>query len=129
MTAQLVLPAELSAVSTARRRVGDQVARCVTACSGPSDEDIVELLTSEAVAHAVRHGTGPVTVDVLCAREHVCIVVTGTSPAVPVVRQVGPEATGGRGMALIDHLATRWGLDLASPPTAGKTVWFQLTSS
>ncbi|MCI2239164.1 ATP-binding protein [Paenibacillus sp. TRM 82003] len=127
--AQLVVAPELSAVCTARHWVSDVVARCC-ATSGPQvDEDLVELLTSEVVANAVRHGQGPVTVEVACAEEHVRIAVTDASPTAPVVRHVGPEATGGRGMALTDLLATRWGVETAHPPARGKTVWFQLSGS
>ncbi|WP_432502423.1 ATP-binding protein [Kineococcus arenarius] len=124
--AQLVLEPQLSAVCTARHWVSDVIARwCAT--SGPRvDGDLVELLTSEVVANAVRHGRGPVTVEVACVEEHVCVAVTDAGPDVPVVRRVGPEATGGRGMALTDLLATRWGVRAAQPPASGKTVWFQL---
>ena len=127
--ARLVLDAHLSAVSTARRWVGDEVVRCATEGARQVDEDLLELLTSEAVSNAVRHGAGPVTVDVLCGEQHVCIAVTDTGAATPVVRHVGTGATGGRGMALIDGLATRWGLTTLSPPAVGKTVWFQLAGS
>ncbi|WP_432491966.1 ATP-binding protein [Kineococcus auxinigenes] len=123
---QLVLAPQLSAVCTARHWVSDVVARCC-ATSGPHvDGDVVELLTSEVVANAVRHGQGPVTVEVACAEEQVRVAVSDAGPDVPVVHRVGPESTGGRGMALTDLLATRWGVEPAQPPARGKTVWFQL---
>ena len=124
---QLVLEPRLSAVSTARRWVTQIVARCCANSRVRVDEDVAELLTSEVVANAVRHGRGPVTVDVACDGAHLRVAVTDAGPAAPVLRHVGPEATGGRGMALIDHLSTRWGSRAARPPATGKTVWFELT--
>ncbi len=41
----------------------------------------------------------------------------------PVPRQTGLDAEGGRGLALVDSLAVRWGTDSAPE---GKTVWFEL---
>ncbi|WP_432485096.1 ATP-binding protein [Kineococcus esterisolvens] len=127
--ARLVLDPELSAVATARHWVSDEVTRCGAPCAAQVDEDVVQLLTSEVVGNAMRHGAGPVTIEVDCDEEHVRIAVTDASPATPVVRHVGPEATGGRGMALIEQLASRWGSRAARPPATGKTVWFQLTGT
>ncbi len=57
---------------------------------------------------------------------------------VPTARRAEPEAIGGRGVALIDTLATRWGVHAASgtnpdadtspdaSTSGGKTVWFEL---
>ena len=127
--AQLVLDPHLAAVPAARRWVVGVLSRCCTTDRFAVDEDVVELLTSEVVANAVRHGEGPVTIDVACGADDVRIAVTDAGTDTPVVRHVGPEATGGRGMALLDHLATRWGLDRAQPPATGKTVWFRLSGA
>ncbi|WP_067456729.1 ATP-binding SpoIIE family protein phosphatase [Actinomadura macra] len=41
----------------------------------------------------------------------------------PRIRSAGETDEGGRGLYLVDQLATRWG---ARPTTAGKAVWFEL---
>jgi hypothetical protein len=41
----------------------------------------------------------------------------------PVLQESSPTAESGRGLSLVDALATRWGIDPASP---GKSVWFEL---
>ncbi|MGW0999352.1 ATP-binding protein [Streptomyces sp. NPDC002523] len=49
--------------------------------------------------------------------------VADSSSRAPVPRCVGGEATGGRGLALVDCLADRWGW---SPEGAGKSIWCEL---
>ncbi|MFJ3642595.1 ATP-binding protein [Streptomyces sp. NPDC090108] len=49
--------------------------------------------------------------------------VADTSSRAPVPRCAGGEATGGRGLALVDCLADRWGW---SPEGAGKSIWCEL---
>ena len=44
----------------------------------------------------------------------------------PVLRHVDAMATGGRGVALIDQLATGWGVE--EEPEDGKTVWFDVAT-
>jgi hypothetical protein len=41
----------------------------------------------------------------------------------PRIRSAGETDEGGRGLYLVDQLATRWG---ARPTSDGKAVWFQL---
>jgi hypothetical protein len=48
------------------------------------------------------------------------VEVTDSSPALPQHRNYGPDATTGRGIALVEALSTAWGVE--SSPT-GKTVW------
>ena len=86
----------------------------------------IALLTTEAVTNAVRHGPegGTVTVEVSLVRGQWRVAVTDQSRARPVVRDVAPTALGGRGVMLIDRLATAWGVETAAG--AAKTVWFQV---
>lgn len=49
--------------------------------------------------------------------------VADTSSRAPVPRCAGGDATGGRGLALVDCLADRWGW---SPEGAGKSIWCEL---
>lgn len=118
--AQQELPGQLSAVGVARHWVSDYCARVVS----EDTRQVLELLTSEVVANAVLHGGGALTLAVGRAPGHVVVAVSDGSPQPPTVRAVELEATGGRGVALVDVLAQEWGWEPCPP---GKRVWFRLT--
>ena len=94
-------------------------------------EPIVEvavLVTSELMANAVNHAPPPGRLQVRADGERVHIEVSDGSEREPRLVLQGPAAAaaGGRGLLLIDRLATRWGWD-ARP--AGKIVWCEVSLS
>ncbi|MGC5010586.1 ATP-binding protein [Streptosporangium sp. DT93] len=111
----------------------DQVARArrlVSATLGrdhPLHDDCV-LLTSELATNAVIHsrsaGGGTFTVTVTCSAGGVRVAVQDEgSSQVPCACRASAEATGGRGLPLLETLAHRWGL----VRQAGfNRVWFEL---
>ena len=118
----LTLPAAPSTPRAARHFLVDTLRRRQVR-SGVVD--VATLLTSELVTNAVRHGRGPVTVSVRTDPPSVRVVVHDDNPAMPVLGAGDdPAAEGGRGLRLVELLATRWGAD-AHPP-GGKDVWFEL---
>lgn len=82
--------------------------------------DDVVLVVSEMVTNAVRHGTGPVTLELERDTQAVVVGVRDESPEQPVARQADADAEGGRGLELVDLLCVAHGVR-SSPP--GKTVW------
>ncbi len=93
---------------------------------GCSDEvlDDCALLTSELVGNAIRHGPAEplvLTVDLLLLIDMLLLGVTDGSPAHPELRRAGPEDETGRGMHLIQALASEWGV--YQSPTHEKTTW------
>ncbi|MEV7321882.1 SpoIIE family protein phosphatase [Streptomyces sp. NPDC093970] len=78
-----------------------------------------ELIVSELVTNAVRHGAGPITLRLIRHEVLVC-EVTDTSDSVPHLRHARPTDEGGRGLFLVAQLASRRGTR-NSP--SGKTVW------
>ncbi len=74
--------------------------------------DTVEMLISELVTNAVRHGQGE-QVGVLLAYGdgELFLAVDDGTPSRAYVRQVGPEAEGGRGMVIVQALSGSWGTD------------------
>lgn len=86
---------------------------------------VIALLTTEAVTNAIRHGPadGEVEVSFTRRRDALRVTVRDQSPAAPVIRGAGPGSPDGRGVMLIDHLSTRWGVD-HGPGT--KAVWFEV---
>lgn len=93
----------------------------------PDVRDVAVLLTSELVANAVVHTTGPVTLSVQDGIGQVRVeVVDGDSRPLRQPGDPGSEtAESGRGLQIVDALASAWGSD-HRPDAAGKTTWFEL---
>jgi DNA-binding NarL/FixJ family response regulator len=83
----------------------------------------VELIVSELVTNAITHGQSSPRIEVALTRRAVRVAVHDTNPTLPTHRQPDVDRPGGRGLHLVDHIASRWG---AEPTTDGKVVWFEL---
>jgi len=87
--------------------------------------DTVALLVSEVATNALVHGNGDVQVRVVAQGGVLRVEVSDESPQLPVVRTAGLLEEGGRGLALVETLASSWGV---RPEATGKSVWFELTA-
>lgn len=113
------LPSDTMAAREARRRVVQLLAdRCPL-----TTVETAALLTSELVTNAVVHGAPPVELRVELAEQVVRVEVHDGADDPPVLRQAGPSDAGGRGLAIVDALASRWG---AQRRDEGKALWFEL---
>ncbi len=116
----LSLGAELRSVRAARRFVQEHCR--VLALSDALCDDAL-LLTSELVTNAVLHGRSEVCVEVGVADGRVRVAVVDENSRRPAPVPEDPDALDGRGLALVDALADRWGVEERS---GGKAVWFEL---
>lgn len=87
--------------------------------------DVVTLLTSELVANAALHGAGPVQLAVTAADDALHVEVHDRSSDLPQARAAGHLDDSGRGLMLVERLASAWGVAPCDVP-AGKRVWFDL---
>lgn len=86
----------------------------------------LQLCADELLTNVIRHvGAGaPVTLRVTCDRGRMRLAVTDPDPrALPVLRSAAEDDEGGRGLALLDALSLRWGVEQAP---GGKTIWCEL---
>ncbi|WP_165570405.1 SpoIIE family protein phosphatase [Aeromicrobium sp. IC_218] len=86
-------------------------------------EDAVLLLVSEMVTNALVHARSTAHLALWQLSDAVRIEVSDDSPHEPRPRLASAEATGGRGMLLIEALSSRWG---TMERREGKTVWAQV---
>lgn len=88
------------------------------------EADAVLLIVSELVTNALVHTQGPVRVELTHAGDRVRVAVSDSSPrapAKPVI--VDWEATGGRGLFLVEAMSASWG---TVPVGGGKQVWSEI---
>ncbi|MEV4747572.1 ATP-binding protein [Streptosporangium sp. NPDC049248] len=133
-------PATPDQVRSARAFVAD-----ILGDEHPLRDDAM-LLTSELATNAVEHsvkptGTQPADVGTAVpepkdpSREFVVtvaftphgVIITVQDPGsaqIPHVRNSSPDATGGRGLLLVNDLATRWGFHR---DPRGTVIWLELT--
>lgn len=146
---RLTLDQQLSSAAMARHWVCDH---CPEQHLPAARRWIAELLTSELVANALEHGSGPVLLTLTHDDEGIVVGISDGDTRVPSLRRQVPTATEGRGIALVDALATTWGYypshaadeaqEATDGPTwpapddttdtsvaqSGKTVWFHLAT-
>ncbi|MFD5497215.1 ATP-binding protein [Streptomyces sp. NPDC001812] len=124
---QLEIRPDPAEVGRARQWTRSRLAGSGIEADEPLSETLV-LLVSELVTNAVVHTGCPAVLrlsltDVEAGEATVRLEVADRSSRVPVPRCVDGDATGGRGLALVDGLADRWGW---SADGTGKRIWCEL---
>ncbi|WP_328946341.1 ATP-binding protein [Streptomyces sp. NBC_00250] len=112
----------VAGISALRRRVVETLE--ALGCT----EDLVDtaaLLATELLSNGLTHadtGSAPraVRLDMYWSGYDLTIAVTDADPRPPVARTSDGDEEHGRGLALVDALATCWG---SIPLPNGKTVW------
>ncbi|MFF4032081.1 ATP-binding protein [Streptomyces sviceus] len=124
---QLEIRPDPAEVGRARRWARSRLAGAGTGIDESLAETLI-LLVSELVTNAVVHTGRPAVLRLSLPGDEVesatvRLEVADRSDRAPVPRCVDGDATGGRGLALVDGLADRWGW---SPEGVGKSIWCEL---
>lgn len=85
--------------------------------------DDATLLVSELVTNAILHARTPIDLVVRKVKTAVRVEVFDEGSGVAQAVYPDLEAAAGRGLGLVEAVATRWGVDDAD---IGKTVWFEI---
>ena len=107
---------DLFAAWVANGRLADDVATADIAATA-------QLLATELVSNAVRHSDLSIEVSVALSGDCLRVGVFDSSHRMPLVRRADAEETSGRGLLMVETLASRWGIQAMSH---GKQVWFEL---
>ncbi|MDX3076730.1 SpoIIE family protein phosphatase [Streptomyces sp. MI02-7b] len=110
------LQADPAAVAAARHLAGEQLAAW-----GIEGDTVfsTELIVSELVTNAIRHGAPPLALRLINDRTLTC-EVRDAGPAAPRLRHARTVDEGGRGLFITAQLAQVWGTRYDAE---GKTIW------
>jgi anti-sigma regulatory factor (Ser/Thr protein kinase) len=105
-------------------RTAPRVARAVaTEVAGEADDFLI--VVSELVTNAVDHGDAPLHLRVRHDPDDgaLAVEVTDSARRVPALASPGPSEERGRGLRIVDAIATQWGVTF---DRQHKTVWAAL---
>ncbi|MCG0284629.1 ATP-binding protein [Streptomyces sp. PSAA01] len=107
------------------RRARHAVAASLPHCLRPSLGDDLGLLTSELVTNAIRHGARRADEEFIelvlwPADGHYWLAVSDPGTGKPVLADPDADSESGRGLILVDSLATAW--TVRPRPTRGTSV-------
>jgi anti-sigma regulatory factor (Ser/Thr protein kinase) len=119
MDADISLPRSSAAPAAARSVVRDLL---VSRSWGRRAVGDAELVVSELVANAIRHGEGEVRLRLIVQGSTLAGEVVDEGTGIEQeVRAVGVDEFGGRGLQIVATLATQWGIHEGS-----SHVWFEI---
>jgi hypothetical protein len=113
-----LMPLDSLTPSAARRAVAALLDR-----TPKSVRDAAVTMTSELVTNAIRHGGGVREFSIRVNERRLRVEVSDLVSTVPTVLEPSWEAPGGRGMLIVDALASWWGVEQLD---RGKIVVFEL---
>jgi anti-sigma regulatory factor (Ser/Thr protein kinase) len=116
---KLDLPPEPRSATRAREVTREHLATCCP----PEAIEVAALLVTELVTNAILHARTAIVVAVEATPGRVVLRVSDGSETKPAVRDFGPDASTGRGIWLVEQLATTWGVERSA---AGKEVWCEI---
>jgi anti-sigma regulatory factor (Ser/Thr protein kinase) len=112
--------ADLDAPGAARRFVVETLDRAGVA----EGRDNARLVVSELATNSVLHACSDFTVSVCVTDEDLCVSVSDDWSELSARTERLREDGGGRGLAIVEMLATTWGTERT---VAGKRVWARLS--
>jgi PAS domain S-box-containing protein len=118
-SAQITLRPEPRHVAAGRRFTRDTL----TAWQHSQLADTACLLVSEILTNAVLHARHTIGLRLHQTAREVIAEITDDNTRLPQRTLPAPGDESGRGLTLVEALATTWG---ARPSSSGKTVWFTL---
>jgi anti-sigma regulatory factor (Ser/Thr protein kinase) len=121
-SASVTLDRDPASAGAARR-----LARSILERRVPAESlEVIELLVSEVVTNVILHATSSpeMRIVVLPGRTRVEVRDGDPDRAAEMQDIADPTATSGRGLAIVDSLATDWGTETV--PGVGKCVWFEV---
>ncbi|WP_045880263.1 SpoIIE family protein phosphatase [Pseudofrankia sp. DC12] len=86
----------------------------------------VALVAGELLTNALLHGAAPVTMRLLTSRAGLRLEVADASPVAPLRGRAGSESLTGRGILILDAVATRWG---TTADGGGKVIWVEFAAA
>ena len=120
---QLQVAGSLAGVAAARRWAADVCRAWVV----DDTADTVTLLVSEVVTNAVTHAGRPVVLRLGRSEQRIRVEVRDSGDDELQVRRPDSSDEHGRGLMLLAHLSSAWGVDISG--SQGKTVWFEVARS
>jgi hypothetical protein len=112
------------APSTARRFATDRTEGWAIGAAGFNVQLLLSELVTNAVAHGAASAAAPIRVEGALIGRSLGIEVTNDGPRFEHAAHLPPDTDcGGRGLALVDAIAARWG---ARHHAGHTTVWFEL---
>ncbi len=95
--------------------------RAVLSADAPETVDAVELMVCELATNCVKHAHSGFQLLIEEAPDGIRVEVTDSGAGRPTPRTVTPSEASGRGLRIVEAMASAWGVAEAAD---GKTVWF-----
>jgi anti-sigma regulatory factor (Ser/Thr protein kinase) len=121
--ATILLPGDVTTPAAARRFVR---AALESVEADPAVIETAQLLTDELVTNAIIHAHSKSYLFIRAAKDVVRVEVTDPDDRLPAMTAPDNDALGGRGLVIVNGLASAWGVERAAD--GGKTVWFELSA-